>query len=54
MQERILNTLITYLQSNRNTLSEIEIKDIEEQITAVKNYKPEFKSKFRTNYPNMQ
>ena len=50
MKERILKTLKAYLQTNKDVLSQEEIKDIEEQIKAVENYKPIFKPLFGRKY----
>lgn len=46
MKERILKTLEAYLITNRDVLDEETIKDIEEQIEAVKKYKPGFWKRF--------
>ncbi len=46
MKKRILKTLKAYLLTNKEVLSEEEIKDIEEQIVAVENYKPVLKKLF--------
>ena len=50
MKKRILKTLKAYLQTNKDVLSQEEIKDIKEQIKAVENYKPIFKSLFGRKY----
>lgn len=42
MRERILKTLEAYLLCNREVMEPEEIKDLEEQIEAVKQYKPLF------------
>lgn len=42
MQERILWTLEAYLLTNKDVMSNGDIKNLEEQIEAVKNYKPLF------------
>ena len=39
MQSRILNTLEAYLITNKDVLPEEKIKDLEEQIVIVKEYK---------------
>ena len=46
MKERVLKTLEAYLLTNRDVLEEDRIKDIEEQIQAVKEYKEPFIKKF--------
>ena len=43
MQERILWTLEAYLLTNKEVMSNGDIKNLEEQIAAVKNYKPLFR-----------
>ena len=43
MQERILWTLEAYLLTNNEVMSNGDIKNLEEQIEAVKNYKPLFR-----------
>lgn len=43
MQERILWTLEAYLLTNKDVMSNGDIKNLEEQIEAVKNYKPLFR-----------
>lgn len=43
MQERILWTLEAYLLTNKEVMSNGDIKNLEEQIEAVKNYKPLFR-----------
>jgi hypothetical protein len=43
MQERILWTLEAYLLVNREVMSDGDIKNLEEQIEAVKKYKPLFR-----------
>jgi len=50
LKERILNTLNAYLLTNKDILLEEEIKDIEEQIRTVENYKPVFKKLFGNKY----
>ena len=50
MKKRILKTLKAYLQTNKDVLSQEEIKDIKEQIKAVVNYKPIFKSLYGRKY----
>lgn len=39
MKNRILKTLEAYLLTNEDVLEEAHIKDLKEQIEAVKNYK---------------
>lgn len=43
MQERILWTLEAYLLVNREVMSDGDIENLEEQIEAVKKYKPLFR-----------
>ena len=43
MKERILWTLEAYLLTNKEVMSNGDIKNLEEQIEAVKNYKPLFR-----------
>lgn len=43
MQERILWTLEAYLLVNREVMSDEDIENLEEQIEAVKKYKPLFR-----------
>ena len=54
MKKRILKTLNAYLETNREVLSEGEIKDIEEQIRFIENYKSSFATKFKNKYGYMK
>lgn len=47
MKERILKTLKAYLLTNKDVLSQEDIKDIEKQIKAVENYKPKLMDLFK-------
>lgn len=50
MKERVLKTLEAYLLTNMDVLEEEEIRDIEEQIKAVKGYKEGFFKRLKRCY----
>lgn len=52
MRERILKTLKAYLETNRDVLTNNEVKDIKEQIEIVKRYKGSFIKRFNKHRNN--